>query len=85
MADVDKITEDMKVTQQQAGQIEQMAHTIKDLEGRTKVLANKVTEKSFELSQTDFNAKFKVLLAEMKNNPDMLNNMVQTGMNNGQQ
>jgi hypothetical protein len=85
MADVDKISQDMKVTEQQASQIEQMAQTIKDLEGRTKVLANKVTEKSFELSQTDFNAKFKVLLAEMKNNPEMLNSMINTGMNNGGQ
>jgi len=85
MADVDKISSEMKVTEQQAGQIEQMAQTIKELEGRTKILANKVTEKSFELSQTDFNAKFKVLLAEMKNNPDMLNSVIQTGMNNGQQ
>lgn len=81
MADVDKISDDMKITSQQAQQIGQMEQTIKDLEGRTKVLANKVTEKSFELSQTDFNAKFKVLLAELKNNPEMLNQLMTQGMN----
>lgn len=81
MADVDKISDEMKITSQQAQQIDQMGQTIKDLEGRTKVLANKVTEKSFELSQTDFNAKFKVLLAELKNNPEMLNQLVSQGMN----
>lgn len=81
MADVDKITDEMKITEQQAGQMKQMEQTIQDLDGRIKVLANKVTEKSFELSKTQFDAKFKEILAEFKNNPEMLNQMMTQGSN----
>jgi hypothetical protein len=81
MADVDKITDEMKITEQQAGQMKQMEQTIQDLDGRIKVLANKVTEKSFELSKTQFDAKFKEILAEFKNNPEMLNQLMTQGSN----
>lgn len=81
MADVDKISEDMKITEQQASAMEQMEQTIQQLDSRIKVLANQVTQKSFEVSKAQFDAKFKEILAETKNNPEMLNNLINTGMN----
>lgn len=80
MADVDKITDDMKITQQQAQQIDQMGSTINDLEGRIKVLANKVTEKSFELSKAQFDKMFTKILEQAKNDPELLNTLVSQGM-----
>lgn len=76
MPDVDKVMEDMDTISKQSQQMAGMQDTIKELEGRTKILANKVTEKGFELSKTQFDAKFKELMAELKNNPEMLQQLL---------
>lgn len=83
MADVDRITDAMEVTAQQQQVIEQLGQTVQDLEGRIKILANQVTQKSFEVSKAQFDSKFQKLLAEMKNNPELINQLINEGMNNG--
>jgi hypothetical protein len=66
IADVDKITEQLDLVQQQGGQIEQMGKAIQELEGRTKVLANQVVQKGFETSKAQFDAKLHEVLADVK-------------------
>ncbi len=83
MADVDKITDQISVVNQQDAQLQQMQKTIQELESRSKVLANKVTEKGFELSKSQFDKQFAKILAEFKNNPELVNQLTnqETGDN----
>ena len=64
--DVDKIMSQLDTVSKQNATIEQMGKTIQDLEGRTKVLANQVTQKAFETSKAQFDSKFKEILANIK-------------------
>lgn len=66
IADVDKIVDQLSLVNKQSATIEQLMGTIKDLDARTTNLANQITQKSFELSKSQFDAKFAKLEADMK-------------------
>ena len=66
IADVDKIVDNLSLVNKQSATIEQLMGTIKDLDARTTNLANQITQKSFELSKSQFDAKFAKLEADMK-------------------
>src|SRR5690606_7365273 len=59
--DVDKITKQLDLVSQQGATIEQLNQTLQEVERRATVLANQVTQKSFELSKAQFDAKFSKL------------------------
>jgi len=64
--DVDKIVDSLNLVSSQASTIEQLTQTLQDVEKRARVLAGTVTQKSFELSKSQFDAKFTKLLADYK-------------------
>jgi len=57
--DVDKVLTQIDQVSQQNATIEQMQQAIKDLEGRSKILANQVMQKGFETEVAKFSAKLK--------------------------
>ena len=75
--DVDKVIKQIDTVNQQNATIEQMQGVIKELDSKTKILANQIQQKGFETENAKFGAELKKLLLEVKNNPDLLNNMVQ--------
>lgn len=72
MPDVDKVIDNMSIVNKQGATIQQMQGVIKDLEGRTKILANQVQQRSFETETAKFSAKL-----------DKVLNQIKTGGNNG--
>lgn len=64
--DVDKIVDSLNLVASQSATIEQLTQTLQDVEKRAKVLAGTVTQKSFEVSKAQFDAKFTKMLAEYK-------------------
>lgn len=64
--DVDKVMGEINLVNQQGATIEQMQKTIKELEQRTKILANQVTQKSIENVVSDTRAKLAPVVAELK-------------------
>jgi len=79
--DVDKILESMDIMLQQQSTIENLNKIVNDLESRVKILANQVTQKSFEVSKAQFDAKFQKILSEYKNNPELLQQLTMEGLN----
>ena len=66
IADVDKVMDSIDVATQQDSTIQQMEKAIKDLEGRTKVLANQVQQKSFETETAKFGAELDKVMNNVK-------------------
>ena len=62
LADVDKVVGSMETINKQNASIKQMETMIQELEQKTKILGNKVTEKSFEVSKAQFDAKLQKIL-----------------------
>ena len=66
IADVDKIVDQLSLVNKQAATIEQLMGTVKDLEHRTTILANQITQKSFEVSKAQFDKWFEKYKSEVK-------------------
>jgi len=64
--DVDKIVKQLDLVQQQGATIEQLNQTLQEVERRANVLANQVTQKSFETAKAQFDAQFTKLLSTYK-------------------
>ncbi len=64
--DVDKIIESLDIINKQGATIQQMQQVIKDLEGRTKILANQVQQKSFTAETAKFKAELDKILNKVK-------------------
>ena len=65
--DVDKIMREIDTINMQAKTIEGLQEQIKSLEQKSEILANQINQKSFELSKSQFDAKFTKVLSEIKN------------------
>ena len=65
--DVDKIMKEIDTINMQAQTIEGLQEQIKSLEQKSEILANQINQKSFELSKSQFDAKFTKVLSEIKN------------------
>ena len=79
MPDVDKVMKDMDVARMQQGQIDQMQEMITNLERKSEILANQVQQKSFELSKSQFDAKFTKIIEKAKNDPNFMEAILNLG------
>lgn len=64
--DVDKIISQIDLVNQQGSTIEQLQEVIKDLDSRTKILANQVQQKGFETETAKFGAQLDKILNQLK-------------------
>jgi len=66
ISDVDKIVQSLDMVASQNSTIEQQSKALGELEGKIKVLANQVTQKSFDVSKAQFEAQFDKELNKIK-------------------
>uniref|UniRef100_A0A6H1ZG97 Portal protein n=1 Tax=viral metagenome TaxID=1070528 RepID=A0A6H1ZG97_9ZZZZ len=70
IGDVDKVIKNMDLVNQQGATIEQLQGAMKELESKSKILANQVQQKSFETETAKFKSELDKVLNDVKKQVD---------------